>query len=174
MNGGDSAVYFADKGSRMVFGIEPYIESFKIACRNIQANGFDKVVTPLNLALSNASGKAKMDILTESSAKIRMHEVNSGSFVGDVEPYLEVQTISLGDLLDQLAVERIDFLKMDCEGCEYDVLCTCNESVMAKISSIKLEFHRGPSPLVEVLAKAGFEVFLDRRKQIGYLTAKKS
>jgi hypothetical protein len=45
------------------------------------------------------------------------------------------------------------FLKLDCEGCEYDIIPKLG---MSKVTDVVMEYHMKPEPLIEALAKAGF------------------
>lgn len=45
------------------------------------------------------------------------------------------------------------FLKVDCEGCEYEIIPALDYS---RISEVVMEYHREPQPLIEVLNKADF------------------
>lgn len=46
-----------------------------------------------------------------------------------------------------------DFIKIDCEGCEYDVLPNLD---LTRVSEVVMEYHSKPEPLVEVLKNRGF------------------
>ena len=53
------------------------------------------------------------------------------------------------------------FLKLDCEGCEYDIIPRLD---MSKITDVVIEYHMKPEPLIEALARAGFsKIHLDRK-----------
>jgi hypothetical protein len=58
--------------------------------------------------------------------------------------------------------EKIDFLKVDCEGCEYDLLLHCPVTVLRKVRLIAMEIHERPpyskSSLIAYLRASGFEV----------------
>merc|ERR1712066_502885 len=55
-----------------------------------------------------------------------------------------VKTTKLDDILLELEVGRVDFLKLDCEGCEYSVLPTCNNSTLDMILHATGEIHANP------------------------------
>jgi hypothetical protein len=53
------------------------------------------------------------------------------------------------------------FLKLDCEGCEYDIVPRLD---MSKVTHVVMEYHMKPEPLMEALTRAGFSnVLLDRK-----------
>jgi predicted RNA methylase len=53
------------------------------------------------------------------------------------------------------------FLKLDCEGCEYDIIPKLD---MSKVTNVVMEYHSKPEPLMEALTKAGFlEIRLERK-----------
>jgi len=53
------------------------------------------------------------------------------------------------------------FLKLDCEGCEYDIIPKLD---MSKVTGVVMEYHMKPEPLTQALAMAGFSsIHLDRK-----------
>ena len=74
---------------------------------------------------------------------------------------MEVRCRSLSSLLRELDHDRIDMLKLDVEGAEYEVLdAALREGV--DFGVLCVEFHKAPSiaPMVEMTARleaAGFE-----------------
>jgi hypothetical protein len=61
-------------------------------------------------------------------------------------------------------IERIDLLKMDCEGAEYEILFGTPRDVLAKIAEIRMEIHDfgiagcHPANLKEFLGSQSFAV----------------
>lgn len=87
---------------------------------------------------------------------------------------IEVDVMSLDDALAGL--DRVDLLKMDCEGAEVDILMACRDYTLAKIRRMALETHEpGASPamvsLLERLQSLYSRVVLRQLpgKQMGYL-----
>ena len=53
------------------------------------------------------------------------------------------------------------FLKLDCEGCEYDIIPKLD---MSKVTEVVMEYHMKPEPLMGALARSGFsDIRLDRK-----------
>jgi predicted nucleic-acid-binding Zn-ribbon protein len=48
---------------------------------------------------------------------------------------------SLGDLFGEHKIEKCDFLKIDCEGCEYTIFENVTPAVLDKIEYIAMEVH---------------------------------
>jgi hypothetical protein len=82
----------------------------------------------------------------------------------DVAPVrVTVPCLSLGSILDSYKVEKVNFLKVDCEGAEYGMFRDLPASHWDRIERIALEFHElDPShdhrELVALLRSRGFEV----------------
>lgn len=68
--------------------------------------------------------------------------------------------ISLFELIKRY--KRIDFFKMDCEGCEYDMINDHSLPALKKIKKLSMEYHefeeKTKEMIVNLLYKAGFTV----------------
>ncbi|WP_165932634.1 FkbM family methyltransferase [Flavobacterium cellulosilyticum] len=90
----------------------------------------------------------------------------TGSLSGHIvqeksENTIEIQTVRLKDFL----CKKIDFLKIDIEGSEYDILKDCGES-LKNVDNIFVEYHsfsENPQMIGEllvILKNAGFKVYV--------------
>ncbi|SDZ01785.1 methyltransferase, FkbM family [Lysobacter sp. yr284] len=75
--------------------------------------------------------------------------------------------ISVGELLDEHGVDRVDLLKIDCEGGEYEIVRGMSERDWSRIDRIVMEFHeyhkdQRHEQLVELLRNRGFEVEVEK------------
>ena len=52
-----------------------------------------------------------------------------------------VKAISLAQILEENKLDRVDFLKLDCEGSEYPILYESPRDILKKVKSIFLEVH---------------------------------
>ena len=74
-----------------------------------------------------------------------------------------VQLIPLSRILEEHGVATINFLKIDCEGSEYEILRSVDAAHWARIERVVIEYHdigsgRNHAELVEILRTNGFEV----------------
>jgi hypothetical protein len=74
-----------------------------------------------------------------------------------------VQTRTLGEVFKEYAIEHVDFMKMDIEGAEFDVLGSDSfDEVAGKIDVIMGETHswtnRNPGQVYQALQNRGFKV----------------
>lgn len=60
------------------------------------------------------------------------------------------ETAASADQINQL---HADFIKLDCEGCEYELLSALD---LLKVHELVLEYRRKPDPLLNVLRDNGF------------------
>lgn len=175
MANGDSSIFFAKRGASRVIALEPFPASYEMAQLNIRANGLEAVISPIHAGLACRSGT--VGLRTPSSAP-GSGTTSGPEGTGEKYPYdlvTPVPTVTLGHLVAEYGIDTIDLLKMDCEGCEYEVLRGAAPPVMARIQSIVLEYHNGPQDLPTVLERAGFDVKPPMRsgRHLGLLRAKR-
>ena len=93
-----------------------------------------------------------------------------------------VKTVSIASIMDKYKLKQIDYLKIDCEGGEYDVFNYLPEKYFPRIKKIAMEFHHfHPShdyrKLKALFEKHGFEVnthrtFVQRLTKSGNIWAR--
>ncbi|MGC8615414.1 MAG: FkbM family methyltransferase, partial [Thermoprotei archaeon] len=84
---------------------------------------------------------------------------------------VKVKKISLPTLMGEYGIDKVSLLKMDCEGCEYEVIRTTPTNILERIDSIILEYHDGPKDLPSLLSRAGFTVDSSYTEPLGLLRA---
>jgi FkbM family methyltransferase len=160
MSNGDSAIYFAKRGAKMVLGLEPSPESFSIALENIKRNKLEDRIIPLNLAMSSKSESTKLFI---SSRETNGDHLALGGYAQSLayDSVVSIEAITLGDLLQKFKLNKVDILKMDCEGCENDVVRSLDASDFKKLDEVILELHGSPEPLLKTFASNSFQSKLE-------------
>ena len=165
---GDSAIYFTLKGAAKVISLEPFPKNYEIANKNIYKNNFENTVVLLNAACAKENG----------FIKINSDYVGSDNIAKNEKLGVEIPTMNLENLVNHYNV--IDgCLKIDCEGCEYDILLSCPKNILRRFSHIMLEFHHGINKIVKKLNDCNYRVdikFLPNYKNNsrGYIFASKS
>ena len=149
---GDTAIYFALKGAKKVYAVEPHPGAYAEMLENIKLNNMEGKVVPINAALGSRSGRIKIPNVDVNMTGGTYHGLGSD---GDVE----VSMITLEQLISDYGVEP-DVLKMDCEGCEFDVVLNDYEHIR-RFSELIFEYHsyavnRNAAELMSVL-KRDFE-----------------
>ncbi|MDE1856892.1 MAG: FkbM family methyltransferase [Candidatus Micrarchaeota archaeon] len=145
---GDTAVYFALRGARMVYAFEPYPYSCSIAKRNIGRNGVGKRVKLINAGGSSRSGSVIVDPKFRNTVDDKLRSFPSG---------VRVPLYPLDEIC-RIAKDDDAVLKIDCEGCEYEIILNSSNKTLRKFSTIMLEYHNGYVDLERKLVDAGFEV----------------
>jgi hypothetical protein len=128
---GDSSIYFASRGAKQVIAIEPNRHSYELAKKNIELNGF------------------------HDSVELIWAEITSSHKTCYENTYSPM--ITLDDLVQRLAIDA-DILKVDCEGCEYDVILSSCPEILAKFSYVQIEYHYGYKNLAKKLEGCGFNI----------------
>jgi hypothetical protein len=76
-----------------------------------------------------------------------------------------VPAVTIDSLFEENIIDRIDFLKIDCEGAEKQVLLGISDQNLSKVKKIALEFHLShltesdSMEIVERLTAQGFRSF---------------
>jgi FkbM family methyltransferase len=144
----DTSIFFVLHGAKRVIAIEPYPKNFEMARKNVETNNFqDKIEVILG-----ACGSAQRSIMVDPNYSSSMRSSLVESAKGTIIP-----VITLEQILEKYNVND-PVLKMDCEGCEYEVILSTSETVLQKFSYIQIEYHRGYNDLKKKLEKARFKV----------------
>jgi FkbM family methyltransferase len=138
-----------------VLVFEPFPPNFAMLTRNVEENRLQNV-TCVNEAVAGARGR--MPFL--------VHPKNAGAHhllaPGECGAMVEVQCCTLADMFERFALEVIDYLKIDCEGAEYEILNASAAPLLKRVRRISMEYHKhpslGPNDLETLLGENGFEV----------------
>jgi FkbM family methyltransferase len=148
---GSSIVFFrARHPAAQIHGLEPDPGSFAALEANVAAL---EGVTIDQRAVSDTNGQSTFFCSDYSLAS---------SLVGEGRP-VTVRTVSLDGLMDEYGLERIDLLKLDVEGAEYDALAAMER--LDAVQAIAGELHpqltsHTPDEFFELLRD--FSIHVDR------------
>jgi len=157
-NIGDSALYFILHGARKVIAVEPLPNVAKCAENNVRLSSATDNIKVINAALSNGPVSVPCDYDLSSSGGF--------STLKDSGP-CKVPGVSLDDLLSM--IDDPYLLKMDCEGCEAQVILGPERERLRAFEHIILETHPlnsgvSDEKLLTSLKELGFECRLHIEK----------
>ncbi len=152
------AINITKKGK--VISYEPSKKAFSILEKNIKMNKFTNVKLE-NLAVSKIQGKSLLHTNDTDEISNSLYNLNKDCEVQEVE------TTTLNDIFLKHKLDKIDFLKMDCEGAEYEIIMNTPSSILDKIQKISAEIHEEMVPyskelIIEKLKNHGFNVKLEK------------
>jgi FkbM family methyltransferase len=164
---GAFAMYMAPRSKRLI-AFEPAAENFELLRRNLGGPGHDHVeIHPL--AVAGESGELEFHLSQKNSG-------GHGAFVRPEnrrgEP-VRVPAISLPVFLDEQGIDRVDVLKLDCQGTEYGIVESLEAWGLERIGRVVMEYHPYGEPdvvaarseMIRRLERAGFRVAQRPRKK---------
>ena len=129
-NIGDTALYFVMNGARKVIAVEPLPNVAKCAEENVGLSGATDKVKVINATLSYEPVSVPCDYDVRLSGSFSTLKGNGPC---------KVPGVTLGDLLNM--VDDPYLLKMDCEGCEAQVILGPERERLRAFEHIILETH---------------------------------
>jgi FkbM family methyltransferase len=142
-----------------VYAFEPEPDNFALLCGNVRRNGC-RNVTLVQAAVTDVPGEVALSLSPGNASGHSVRRNHGG-------PGLVVPAVALVGLLDEYRIARCDFLKLDCEGAEYDILYGLPRELFPRIRRLALEYHAGPEQkrakgdeLVAFLRGVGYRVDL--------------
>jgi len=130
---GDSAIYFALKGAKRVIAVEPYPNAYAEMLENIRLNNLENIITPINAGLASKPGK----ICTKKVGVYATYNIYHKP--GDCPN--AVPAMTLNEIISRFVINPDNAaLKMDCEGCEFDVILNDYEHVKL-FKELIFEYH---------------------------------
>lgn len=124
-----------------IVAVEPEPNNLVMLKGNVEANHFQNRVTVVPAAIGGQDGTVTLHITEKSSGGHSLyHRYGKTSDV-------DVAMISLRSLLTKHNIGVLDFLKLDCEGGEYDALYSLSPQELARIRFMAVEYHHfSPDP----------------------------
>ena len=174
---GANVGFFALHAARVpgvtVYAYEPLAENYEYLLSNVEENGISNVICK-NVAVAGAPGPRRL-YLTSDSVGNRLFQ---RTMTGDLHEFTTIDATTLAKVLDKLRIQpHRCFLKLDCEGTEFEILLNTPPEYLAMISVISLEFHdhitdHAHTDLRYFLERHGFRVWTtDWSGPFGYLHA---
>lgn len=160
-NIGVYSVLYASKHRRphRVYSLEPSPQAFELLRYNIDQNGLTACITPLQCGMADRSGICTLDGEASKWNSLRITSIEDTS---ETASEGSIHVISLTDLVEQQGLTRLDFLKLDAEGQEGQILQ----------SSLEVLRRFRPKIIVEVTCPESTRLVTDALKALDYRTFK--
>lgn len=183
--GEDTVRYLKMFPNCFIHAFEPIIKNFNLVVEHVKEFDVEDRLILLNCALGDKKGKAEFHVSsgtpTGVPAKKDWDYGNKSSSLLDINrqkilyPWLkfdmvvEVEVVTLDDIIEERGVERIDLLHLDVQGAEMIVFKGCQRNI-EKIKSLWVEvsdheIYEGQvlrSELEQFLTSVGFTLVYDR------------
>lgn len=159
-NVGYTAAHFASLyPTARIVGVEMETANYDLASRN--TSSWSDRVTMIQAAVWSEDGYATFGGETEDGYAVSEWVADDAG----QPPAHAVRSRSVDSILREHRIERVDYLKMDIEGAEKDVLLDGATDWLARVVSMSVEIHGDAdmTPYIRTLEEAGFRCWKDRR-----------
>jgi len=147
-NYGFFSLYAKKFNPKKIIAFEPSLGVFDLLAENVE----DVILH--QKAISGNSGILNFSEVKNSTASSRITKNDDGYMV---------EVIGINNLHEYLKLEKIDYLKIDCEGSEKEIFEEITEDTLNKINKIVVEYHSEEikTIILDKLNQVGFKVEKD-------------
>jgi FkbM family methyltransferase len=155
--------------SGKVIAIEAHPYNFKILQRNIWLNRLTNV-TAVNCAVYSAEARLKLYLPDEDLGYTMHHSLMTNYLISKYSQsierkYIEVEAYTLDKLLQKYGIDQVNWIKIDVEGAEYEVLKGAKGILSEnKQIAILIEVHGKDTyrPTMELLRSNNFNIEFEK------------
>jgi FkbM family methyltransferase len=135
---GETSFRFLSEGARKVYAFEPDPNSFSILVENIKRNKVSDKIIPVQKVLSNRIGS--FSFYTTCSGGSATHEGGNETAEG----------ITLDSFVEKEGLDRFDFIKLDVEGAELEVLEGAVETIKRFKPKMAISVYHKPDDIITI------------------------
>lgn len=156
--------YFAARYSKLIYAIEPSTEHYSVLQECLRYNKIEDKVKTFQFALSIKDDEGELTHYSNTTMFSLYANLADNGTGGLAQTGKEpVRLKRLDTFFKEEKIGHVDFLKLDVEGVEYEILGSDSFSnVSDKIDNMIVEVHsysgRHPQQIVDALNLRGFEV----------------
>ena len=150
-------------GGGRVVAFEPGRDAFAKLIAHVEMNGLQQFVDPVNLAL----GAERTDLALRRDLRSEAANLATRSLFASGEPVEVVHVVTCDEWVRERGVERVDVVKIDVEGAEFDVISGMRDTLsMLRPRIVVAEV------IPDLLERAGTSVaqVFDLVRSLGYET----
>jgi|SRR4030095_1829752 len=165
-NIGAFSIYCTYNKNNVCYAFEPEENNFVKLQENVLSNKLDNKIKAFKLGVSNNC----------EDKKLYKFESIAHSFLRSGGDFDLVHCIDLKTIIEENKLDKIDYLKIDCEGAEFEILYSTGQDILKKIKVICVEYHNysekenyNGESLLEYLKNQGFKIISHELRQEGLL-----
>ena len=145
-----------------IIGLELDANNFMMAQQN--TDWCKDRVTLINAAIWSSDGYVNFEGIGEDA----FHVVGAANGSGDADNAptdRHVRSVSMETLMKNFEISQIDYLKMDIEGAEAELILRSNPAWLARVNAMKIELHDlEHDDFHRALTARGFRCYPDKRQ----------
>ncbi len=140
-----------------IIAVEPFPATFQRLQQTIRDNGLEDRVTAVQAAAVGSAREVQIDDNPELPSHAR--KISDGGGV-------RVEGVTVPILLKRYGLEKVDLLKVDIEGAEYELFQNLTPDSLQAVARIGLEYHEGQDPqaLFQLIESLGYRPFRHPKK----------
>lgn len=163
-NVGFYALNFAKKCGRngKVYAFEPDSKTYQKLRKNIELNDFNGIIESFDMAISEKSGKKIFHVISQKSSAwgTTIPEAREKAIES-----LSVKTVTLDEFVSEKGIKEIDFMKVDIEGGEFELMEGGKDTFKRK--AVKKLFIECSGPVLDIRGKS-LNDYLNLFEQVDY------
>lgn len=181
MNVGYSSLLFSTRNDiEKIYAYEPFKGTFDNALNNFKLNSLiANKINPINEGWSDKTGFFEFQNYEDGSVGASTSFTSELNNFGKIGKIVQVKLIDAANELKKIKQQNPDFgifVKMDCEGSEYEIFERLEEEKLVdSVDGYLIEWHyKGAKPITEILDKYNFSYYSTGRPDspfIGFIYA---
>jgi FkbM family methyltransferase len=155
-NYGVFSLYSQQFSPKNVYSVEPIKSTFKKLTKNLKPYK----VKCINKAISNENGFESFAVTDVNGNNFSIKN-SDGYHPSTMLSQEIVETTTINSLINDYNIEKIDFLKVDCEGGELDLFETIDKEFLSKsVKKTAIEYHSNliKNRVIEILESNNFTI----------------
>jgi FkbM family methyltransferase len=136
-----SVLLFSKIKDARVLAYEPLPSNVELFRKTMNENEALKNIRLSQVAITGSS-KDSIDLFTEATEGNTVVSSVFATFNKLNQKKISVPAQSLTSIIEQNNLEKIDLLKLDCEGSEYDIIYNTDPAVLKRVNMMVIEVHQ--------------------------------
>jgi len=126
---------------KKVFAFEPIPSNLEIFQKTIAANPILQGSLVLTQAAVTGKSQPHLELHLDGSNELTENASVFSGFESTHSVKITVPSITFSEIIQKHKLEQIDFLKMDCEGSEFDIIYNTDPVLLKRIKKMMVEVH---------------------------------